>query len=70
MLAERLDESDHVAMVTYAGGTEVVLASTNGEKKATSSPPSIVYSPAAARMAVRASNWPMSRLWLASLKAA
>jgi autotransporter-associated beta strand protein len=33
MLAERLDESDHVALVTYAGGTEVVLASTNGEKK-------------------------------------
>lgn len=33
MLAERLDESDHVAMVTYAGGTQVVLASTNGEKK-------------------------------------
>lgn len=33
MLAARLDESDYVAMVTYAGGTQVVLASTNGEKK-------------------------------------
>lgn len=34
MLTERLGESDHVAMVTYAGGTRVVLPSTNGVKKA------------------------------------
>jgi secreted protein with Ig-like and vWFA domain len=34
MLVERLGEADRVAMVTYAGGTEVVLPSTNGLKKA------------------------------------
>ncbi|MES2595300.1 MAG: von Willebrand factor type A domain-containing protein [Verrucomicrobiota bacterium] len=34
MLTERLGENDHVAMVTYAGGTRVVLPSTNGVKKA------------------------------------
>jgi secreted protein with Ig-like and vWFA domain/anti-sigma factor RsiW len=34
MLTERLGESDHVAMVTYAGGTRLVLPSTNGVKKA------------------------------------
>jgi autotransporter-associated beta strand protein len=34
MLAERLGESDRVSLVTYAGGTEVVLPSTNGLKKA------------------------------------
>jgi len=34
MLAERLGESDRVSLVTYAGGTEVVLPSTNGMQKA------------------------------------
>jgi len=34
MLAERLGENDRVSLVTYAGGTEVVLPSTNGLKKA------------------------------------
>lgn len=34
LLAERLNESDRVSLVTYAGGTEVVLPSTNGLKKA------------------------------------
>jgi secreted protein with Ig-like and vWFA domain len=34
MLVEQLGEADRVAMVTYAGGTEVVLPSTNGLKKA------------------------------------
>jgi len=34
MLTEKLGEGDRVAMVTYAGSTDVVLASTNGEKKA------------------------------------
>jgi secreted protein with Ig-like and vWFA domain len=34
MLAERLGESDRVSLVTYAGGTEIVLPSTNGMKKA------------------------------------
>jgi len=34
MLAERLEESDHVSLVTYAGGTQVVLPSTNGLQKA------------------------------------
>lgn len=33
MLAERLEESDHVSLVTYAGGTQVVLPSTNGLQK-------------------------------------
>jgi secreted protein with Ig-like and vWFA domain len=34
MLTERLGESDRVSLVTYAGGTEVVLPSTNGMQKA------------------------------------
>lgn len=34
MLAERLGESDRVSLVTYSGGTEVVLPSTNGMQKA------------------------------------
>jgi secreted protein with Ig-like and vWFA domain len=34
MLAERLGENDRVSLVTYAGGTEVVLPTTNGLKKA------------------------------------
>lgn len=33
MAVERLGEADRVALVTYAGGTEVVLPSTNGLKK-------------------------------------
>ncbi|SKB03844.1 von Willebrand factor type A domain-containing protein [Prosthecobacter debontii] len=34
MLAEQLGENDRVSMVTYAGGTQVVLASTSGQQKA------------------------------------
>ncbi len=34
MLAERLGENDRVSMVTYAGGTQVVLPSVNGLQKA------------------------------------
>ncbi|HEY1052632.1 MAG TPA: VWA domain-containing protein, partial [Prosthecobacter sp.] len=33
MLVEKLGENDRVAMVTYAGGTRVVLPSTHGERK-------------------------------------
>ncbi|MCX6855074.1 MAG: VWA domain-containing protein [Verrucomicrobia bacterium] len=35
LLTERLNAEDHVALVTYAGGTEVVLPPTNGTQKAT-----------------------------------
>lgn len=34
LLTERLGESDRVSLVTYAGGTEVVLPPTNGTQKA------------------------------------
>lgn len=34
MLAEQMSEGDSVSMVTYAGGTQVVLPPTNGEKRA------------------------------------
>jgi secreted protein with Ig-like and vWFA domain len=33
MLAEQMGEGDRVSMVTYAGGTDVVLPPTNGEKR-------------------------------------